>query len=244
MNVTIDINADVGEGKGNDAVLMPMLSSCSIACGGHFGTDETMRETVQLAKKFHVKIGAHPSFPDRDNFGRKVLTLTKSELSEAVFNQLLHFYAVCETEEIPVHHIKLHGALYNYAAKDAPTADAIVEAIVATKVRPKLYVPYESILAKKAENLLPLVFEAFIDRRYNDNLSLVDRTLENAIIHDPEAAWLQLKEMVQKGLVTTVNNTKNAITASTFCIHGDHKNALAILTFITSKLKEHSIVVK
>ena len=138
---TIDINSDLGEGMDNDPLIMPLISSCNIACGGHYGDEESMRTTVRLAMKHKVKIGAHPAFPDKDNFGRKVLTMTKSELCQSVFDQLLHFYAICEIENAPVHHIKLHGALYNYAAKDAPTADAVVEAIVATKIRPKFYVP-------------------------------------------------------------------------------------------------------
>ncbi|MCW9037555.1 LamB/YcsF family protein, partial [Altibacter sp.] len=191
----IDINADLGEGTGNDENIMPLITSCSIACGGHYGTDVSMRTAVQLAKKHHVGVGAHPSFPDRDHFGRKVLSMTKSELTRSIFDQLIHFYAVCETEAVSVHHIKLHGALYNYAAVDAPTADAVVEAIIATKIRPKLYVPHRSILAKKAENLLPLVFEAFIDRRYNDDLSLVDRSKKGALIESPQQAWQQLLEM-------------------------------------------------
>lgn len=238
---TIDINSDLGEGTGNDEKIMPLISSCNIACGGHYGDDETMRTTVRLAMKHGVKIGAHPAFPDKDNFGRKVLTMTKSELCQSVFDQLLRFYAICETEEAPVHHIKLHGALYNYAAKDAPTADAVVEAIVATKVRPKLYVPHNSVLAGKAKNLMPLVFEAFIDRSYNNDLSLVSRSEENAIIHDPEQAWLQLHGMVVRNEVTTVSGVTKPITASTYCIHGDHPNSVAILEHIHSQLNKEAI---
>ncbi len=242
--MTIDINSDLGEGTGNDPEIMPLISSCNIACGGHYGDEESMRTTVRLALKHNVKIGAHPAFPDKDNFGRKVLTLTKSELSESVFNQLLQFYAVCETEDAPVHHIKLHGALYNYAAKDAPTADAVVEAIVATKIRPKLYVPYNSILAGKAENLMPLVFEAFIDRAYNEDLSLVARGTEGAIIHDPELAWEQLLAMASRQEVTTIGGVTRAITASTYCIHGDHPNSVAILKYIHDRLIEFGIAWK
>ncbi|MBZ0328212.1 MAG: LamB/YcsF family protein [Altibacter sp.] len=243
MIKSIDINADLGEGAGLDAKIMPLISSCSIACGGHFGDSESMLETLLLAKKHQVKVGAHPSFPDRDNFGRKVITLTKRELTDTVFHQLLHFFAICETEDIPVHHIKLHGALYNYAAIDAPTADAVVEAIVATKIRPKLYVPYHSILAKKAENLLPLVYEAFIDRRYTDALSLVPRTDKNAVIDAAELAWNQLYEIIHTGYVTTISGEKRELIASTFCIHGDHENSVEILKYIRKQLNLHQILV-
>lgn len=238
---SIDINADLGEGAGFDAELMPLISSCNIACGGHFGDEHSMRTTVQLAKKWEVKVGAHPSFPDTDHFGRKVLSMTKNDLRESVFEQLLAFYAVCETEDISVNHIKLHGALYNYAAKDAATADAVVEAVTATKLRPKLYVQHGSILHKKAENLLPLVFEAFIDRAYNSDLSLVSRDHSQALIEEPKRAWQQLFSMINRGVVPTIDLGEKQIVATTFCIHGDHKNSVAILKYIHEQLKYHSI---
>ena len=241
---TIDINADLGEGSPYDAQLMPLISSCSIACGGHYGNETTMETAIQLAKKYTVKIGAHPSFPDVDNFGRKVLTMTKSELSESIFQQLIRFYAVCEYEDVPVHHIKLHGALYNYAAIDAPAADAVVDAIVATKLRPKLYVPPNSILSEKAKNLLPLVFEAFIDRRYEQDLSLVYRTQSNAIITIAEDAWKQLKSMVIDREVVTIDGQIKPIDATTFCIHGDNPEALEILRYIHKQVSDHQIILR
>jgi len=237
----IDINADLGEGSGNDAQIMPLISSCNIACGGHYGDETSMRTAIRLAKKHGVKIGAHPAFPDKDNFGRKVLTLTKSELTETIFNQLLSFYAVSEIEEAQIHHIKLHGALYNYAAKDAATADAVVEAIVATKIRPNLYVPAHSILARKAQNIVPLIFEAFIDRRYNDDLSLVSRDQEGAIIHAAEDAWLQLHKMATQKEVVSIAGNNTEIVASTYCIHGDHPNSVDILKYIHKQLRDHSM---
>ena len=237
----IDINADLGEGSGFDEAIMPLIASCSIACGGHYGTDETMRTAIRLAKKNKVKIGAHPSFPDKDNFGRKIITMTKKELTATVFDQLLHFFAVCETEEATVNHIKLHGALYNYAAKDAPTADAVVEAIIDTKVRPKLYVQYNSVLHRKAENLLPLEFEAFIDRRYNDDLSLVSRSEEGALITNPESAWKQLFKMFSENAIETVTGTVKPIRASTYCIHSDNKHSVEILQYIHNQMKQHEL---
>ena len=239
----IDLNADLGEGTGNDEYIMPYISSCSIACGGHYGNEETMQATIKLATKHNVKIGAHPSFPDEDNFGRRVLTMTKSELTESIFQQVLRFQAVCEMAEVPLHHIKLHGALYNYAAIDAPTADAVVEGIIATKLRPKLYVPHHSILAKKADNLLPVVYEAFIDRRYNNDFSLLSRDEKDALIQNPVDAWQQLYDMIALNKVTTIDGSEKTIIASTYCIHGDHQNSIEILRFIHSKLLENSIEV-
>ena len=238
---TIDINADLGEGSLNDAQLMPLISSCSIACGGHFGNETTMRTAVQLAKKHKVKIGAHPSYPDVKNFGRKVLPIPKNLLSEAVHQQLVRFISICESEYIQVHHIKLHGALYNYAAIDTPTADAVLEGIMATQVRPKLYVPYGSVLAKKAKPLLPLEYEAFIDRTYNDDLSLVSRTEKDAVIYEPNPAWSQLQLMVENNLVQTRKLNKVSIVANTYCIHSDTPNVIEILSFIRQQMKQFHI---
>ena len=237
----IDINADLGEGTGNDEAVMPFISSCSIACGGHFGNKTTMLSTIELAKEHSVKVGAHPSYPDADNFGRKILSLPKSELKESILGQLVDFYKACEVGEVPVHHIKLHGALYNYTAINAPTADAVLEAIMDSGERPKLYVPYDSILAKKAENRLPLVYEAFIDRRYNDDLTLLTRSDSAAVIKSSEEAWNQLLTMFYKKEVQTVQGNKQTINASTFCIHGDNRNCIEILQYIRDRMKAHSL---
>jgi len=243
VNRTIDINADLGEGSGRDEQLMPLISSCSIACGGHYGNDATMCQAIRLAKKYNVKVGAHPSFPDTDNFGRKVITMTKNELKTAIHEQLIRFYKICDAEETPIHHIKLHGALYNYAAIDAPTADAVVEAIIGSKRRPKLYLQHNSIVHKKAENLLPLAFEAFIDRRYTAQGTLVPRSEKNAVLTNAEKAWDQLEDIVENKKVSTVSGESISLEATTFCIHGDNEHAVTTLKFIHSKLKEKKITV-
>lgn len=240
-HIYIDINADLGEGAANDEAIMPLISSCSIACGGHAGNEDSIRKTLKLAKKNNVKVGAHPAFPDRDNFGRQVMSMTKSELTESIQSQLHTFFDLCVEENMDINHVKLHGALYNYAAKNAPTADAVVEAIIATKKRPKLYVPANSVLARKAENLLPLVYEAFIDRQYMDDLSLVARSEPDALIEDPQQAWAQLKQMVMNQTVTTRSGIQKEIEAMTFCIHGDHVGSIDILKHIHNKLSKSTI---
>ncbi len=232
---TININADLGEGTGNDAALMPMLASCSIACGGHYGDEDTMRTAVRLAKKYGVKIGAHPSFPDLENFGRERLTITRAALQKTVYEQIMRLVAICNEEEVELHHVKPHGALYNYAAIDAPTADAIVEAILETKLRPKLYTQHDSILYHKANNLLPIVPEAFIDRGYTPDLKLKPRSEAGALIASPEMAWAQLRGFIFDQKVSTDDGFKSII-AQTFCLHSDHKNAVEILAFIKERL--------
>jgi UPF0271 protein len=235
----VNINADLGEGTGNDAALMPMLASCSIACGGHYGDEDTMRTAVQLAKKYGVKVGAHPSFPDVENFGRERLTMTKQELQKTIYEQIMRLVVICNEEEVELHHVKPHGALYNYAAIDAPTADAIVEAILKTGLRPKLYTQHDSILYHKAKNLLPIVPEAFIDRGYAPTLKLKPRSEAGALITLPEMAWEQLKGFIIDQKVNTSEGFKD-IEAETFCIHSDHKGSIEILAFIKKKLSEYN----
>ena len=240
---TIDINADLGEGTGFDIQLMPLISSCSIACGGHYGTEKTMRTTIQLAKKHGVKVGAHPSYQDRLNFGREVIEMTKEGLKKTIVDQLKTFHKICAAEEITVHHIKLHGALYNYAGIDPTTADAVLNAIEETELQAKLYVQHGSVLHKKAANVLPLLFEAFIDRAYQADGRLVPRNYPQAIIETAEKAWKQLYGMVSRGVVGCINGEEIPLVASTFCIHGDHPNSVPILNYINQQCKSHFIQV-
>ena len=237
----IDINADLGEGIGPDPLIMPWISSCNIACGGHAGDFETIRETILLAKQHGVAVGAHPSFPDRDNFGRVILQMSKEDLTASIFEQILAFSAICEELEVEFHHLKLHGALYNYAARDAATSDAVIKALELTGLRPILYLPFNSVLHHKAENLFPLCFEAFIDRRYEADGSLRARKYPDAIIHDPQTAWEQLSQMIMSGRLTTINGEVISLKASTYCLHSDHPNSLQIIQYIRNQMEVHQI---
>jgi UPF0271 protein len=237
----IDINADLGEGSGNDEKLMPLISSCSIACGGHYGDEKSMLKAIRLAKKHNVLVGVHPSFADSENFGRKIISITEKELSETIFQQITNFKKLCVLEGISIHHVKLHGALYNLSSVDDLTAEAVLKGILKANAKAKLYVPYDSKLAIKAKKLLPLVYEAFIDRRYNDDLTLVKRNIDRAIITNAEDAWNQLFEMVMQQKITTNSGLKKEIIASSFCVHGDHVNAVEILKYLRMQMKIHSI---
>ena len=125
----IDINCDLGEGAGNDAQLMPLISSCNIACGGHYGDTDSIREAVRLALKYNVRIGAHPSYPDTENFGRKVMNCSPEELKQSIQEQLRLIQTVCEEEGAIISHVKLHGALYNKTSEDEELAKTVLEAI-------------------------------------------------------------------------------------------------------------------
>lgn len=232
----IDINCDLGEGMGNDALLMPYLDSCNIACGGHYGDHHSMQETILLAKENGVKIGAHPSYPDKENFGRKILSLPPETLQQSLYQQISTFKQQCQICEVEMHHIKLHGALYNQVVGDAELAALVLNVFAAIAPEIKIYVPFQSIIALLAEDYFHIVHEAFIDRRYHDDLTLVAREQEGAVINDPQAAWQQLSQILNHKTVATIEGHDTAIKAQTFCLHGDEKNAVNLLKYIRTCL--------
>lgn len=244
MVKTIDINCDLGEGIGNDQQLMTLISSCSIACGGHYGDETSIYETLLLAKKFNVKVGAHPSFPDMPNFGRVPLSMTSEALTETIVSQVKVFEKVCKKLDMSIHHVKLHGALYNLAATDTDVAKAVIAALKNCKFKAALYVPPHSVIGNLAKSDFELIYEAFIDRRYNPDLTLVSRAQnEKAIIANPEDAWIQLKNMIFDKTVLTSNGSFQHINAATFCLHGDHPQAVELLKYIHKQLQINSITI-
>ncbi|MCA0133180.1 5-oxoprolinase subunit PxpA [Winogradskyella alexanderae] len=241
----IDINADLGEGIGNDELLMPLLSSCNIACGGHAGNEISMRMVLGLAKKHKVNIGAHPSFPDPENFGRKVMEMEAEALINSLTDQILALKDIADELDLQINHIKPHGALYNLIAVDKNAAITVIQAIEKLDFKTKLYAPYNSVIARLAtENNIEVVFEAFADRNYNDDLTLVSRKKDNAIIHKEEEVLSHILEMVKKQKVTSVNGRKLDIKASTFCVHGDTKNAVEILKYLNEELPKRRVEIE
>jgi UPF0271 protein len=240
----IDFNCDVGEGVENEHLLMPYISCCSIACGGHFGDEKSIDETIQLAIENKVKIGAHPSFPDKENFGRKMMSISDDELHKSIIFQLDIFLERLHRKNAKLHHIKAHGALYHLIAKDKKAATVFVNAIKKYVEKAYLYVPYNSEIEKVAvENNINIKYEAFADRNYNNDLSLVSRTKSNAIISNPSEVYEHVLNMIQNDCVKTVSNSLIKIKADTFCIHGDNQNALEILQEVTVLLKTQYIQV-
>ncbi|MFK8046009.1 MAG: 5-oxoprolinase subunit PxpA [Crocinitomicaceae bacterium] len=244
MAKLIDINCDLGEGAGNDAQLMPYLSSCNIACGGHFGGKQTITDTIGLAKKHHVKVGAHPSFPDRENFGRKLMTISDRELQKSIHHQIMNFKQLCDEENVELNHIKLHGALYNLAANSADMAQLMMETFAQTGLHCKLYVPYQSELSKIKQNQFETCHEAFIDRSYNADLSLVNRSEKNALITSPEQGWKQLYQIIKHQEITSIQGEKITILADTFCIHGDQDKAVEMMGYIYNQLHKNNLRIK
>jgi UPF0271 protein len=226
----IQINCDVGEGVGNEVELMPFIHHCNIACGGHAGDAISMNEMVELAQKHKVGIGAHPSYPDPVNFGRKPFDIKSKDLIHSISKQIESLLKITRCQKAIVTHIKAHGALYNDIAKNEVLARAYLNAVRRYKINVKLVVPYNSIIAKLAiEQGFTAVYEAFADRNYNDDLSLVSRGKENAILTDISAILKHVKSMKVSGSVVTVNNRKIKITADTFCVHSDTSNAIEIV---------------
>lgn len=240
--LTIDINCDLGEGIGNEAALMPLISSCNIACGGHAGNKSTMEAVVSLAQNYNVKIGAHPSFPDREHFGRKIMKLSSEDLHHTLYQQTYKLKTILDSRHLPLHHVKPHGALYNLSVTDSEIASVVVDVIMRFGPGIKLYTPYDSVISKIAiDKGLEVKYEAFIDRNYNDDLNLISRRHNNALIHDPEAMFEHVKRMIFDGNVKTINGVEVPMKAETFCVHGDHNNVVNNLKHIITKLKQVNV---
>lgn len=244
MKRAIDINVDVGEGINNESLLMPFISSCNIACGGHAGDLNTMRTVVKLAKEYHVKIGAHPSYPDKENLGRKTMEISHSRLFKSLRSQINSLIKVLRIENAMLHHIKPHGALYNNATINKSTADVIIEVLKSISLPLKLYVPFNSVISELAEKEnIPIVYEAFADRNYNDDLTLVSRNDKNAIILNPDEMFEHVFRMITKQKVKTLNGVEVQIKADTFCVHGDNPKVVHLIKNLRNKLEENHIII-
>lgn len=235
-----DINCDLGEGIGNDELIIPYITSANIACGYHAGDINTMKQTIESCIKNNVAIGAHPSFYDRENFGRTVIQLSVADIYELITQQLIIFNEVADSYDQKVNHVKPHGALYNLAAKDPSIAKAIAKAVYDFDNTLLLYGLSGSHSISEA-NLKGLTYanEVFADRTYQDDGSLTPRSHANALINDSGKAVQQVLQMVKEGVVTTISGKKIAIIADTICIHGDHKNAVALAKAIHKAIEQN-----
>lgn len=237
----IHINCDLGEGGKFDKELMPLISACNIACGGHAGTLESMHETVALALENNVEIGAHPSYPDKKNFGRESLEMTPENLKQTLVAQIMSLKQIVEAEGGLLHHIKPHGALYNDAAKDENIANIVIDSILEFEENYPLYAPENSVISRLAQGKLPVIFEAFADRNYTPNYQLVSRAKSNAVITEKQAVFDHLFAMVKEGKIRCENGEEISCNATTFCIHSDTPNAVEILEYLHQKLGENNL---
>ena len=247
LHPTIDLNADLGEGFGHsrsseDQALLDVVSSANIACGFHAGDSTTMRDTVRAAASRGVSIGAHPSYPDIPGFGRRELGLSPKEIRFHVVYQLRTFRDICMAENARVVYVKPHGALYNRAVKDSAAADAIVQAI--SDVDPLLILLglAGSEMARAARrSSLSFAAEAFADRAYKPDGSLVPRKEPGALIHDVQASVKRAIAMVKSNTITADDGTTLGVVAQSLCVHGDNPDALPMLRELRAALESSGV---
>lgn len=240
--MNIDLNADLGEGCASDAALLQLVSSANIACGFHAGDAQTMLASVREALKNGVAIGAHPSFPDRENFGRTAMTLPPETVYAQTLYQIGALAAIARAEGGVMRHVKPHGMLYNQAAKDPPLADAIARAVHACDPLLILVGLAGSELIRAGEHYgLMTRQEVFADRGYQADGSLVPRTQPGALVEDEEHALAQTLGMVESGRVKSITGEWANVVAQTVCIHGDGEHALAFARRLRAAFEERSI---
>ncbi|MDZ4794823.1 MAG: 5-oxoprolinase subunit PxpA [Bacteroidota bacterium] len=232
------INCDLGEGCGNDELIMPFITAANIACGYHSGDVTTMQQTIDMALEQGVAIGAHPSFYDRDNFGRTMMHLPEQELYELIIQQLLIFKEVADAAGQRVNHVKPHGALYNLSARDALTANVIAKAVKGFDPSLILYGLSGSHSISEAKALgLKTASEVFADRTYQDDGSLTPRSQPGALIEVKDEVVQQILQMIKEGTVRTVTGKIIPIIAETICIHGDGKQAVEFAKAIHAAIR-------
>ena len=226
---TIDLNADLGEGCEFDVELMGIVSSCNIACGGHAGDPRSMAATVDLAVANEVAIGAHPSYPDRPGFGRASHFQSGEKLRKSLVNQLDTLYGVVRSAGQSLTHVKPHGALYNDAAGDRTVAKILLQAVQDVCGNVAIVGPPKSELERiAAEKNLTFIVEAFVDRAYLPDGSLVPRSEPNAVHADMNTITTQAITLATKNMLTAENGEVLEVNADTLCIHGDTANAAEI----------------
>ena len=243
----IDLNCDLGESYGKmtsqyDEIIMPYLSSCNIACGFHSGDPMTMEHTVEMAMQHGAAIGAHPSFPDLQGFGRRVMHIPQAELTAIIRYQIAALKGMTEALGGTLHHVKPHGALYNFAAKNEAAAQAVINAVKSIDAKLIIYGLPNSFLEKKATQAdLPFAKEAFADRRYERDGSLRTRTHEDAVIEQENEVLAQVKMMVSEKQVSTHDGEIIPLEADTICLHSDTQGAAHLARQIYEMLTSNGI---
>jgi UPF0271 protein len=239
--ISIDFNADLGEGIPHEKELMAYLNSCNIACGGHFGDKQTITDTLFAAKFHRLKIGAHPSYPDKENFGRVIQNIEKKVLYQSLLDQLLLFKEICDSLEIPIHHIKPHGALYNQAAIDEEITQTILDIMEDYFPGVMLMGLPKSITEKLAKQReFGFIKEAFADRQYQDNGLLVPRSESGSVLCNNQEVFQQVRNIIFNKKIITRSGNEIFMEADSICFHGDNQNALSYLKFTSTQINHHA----
>jgi UPF0271 protein len=228
----ININCDLGESSKlhsteNDPLLLEIVNSANIACGYHAGDKPTMEKTIEISKKNKVSIGAHPSFNDPENFGRKRLNLPSSEITKLIIDQINILSNVAVKAGVKVTHVKPHGALNNMACENYDLAKVISESIMQVDKELIFLVPTGSQMEKAGKKLgMKIATEIFADRNYEDDGNLVSRSKENAMITDPEIAKKHVIKMVESQALNCYSGKQIPCEIDSICVHGDGKSAV------------------
>lgn len=238
----IDINCDMGEGMSNDAELMPLISSANIACGFHAGDEDTMRRTIELALQHNVAIGAHPGFPDRENFGRTEMNFPEEDIVAIVSEQVYQLLDLVFAMGGKLKHVKPHGALYNMSARNYSLAAAIANAVYEIDDQLVLFGLSGSLSIQAAKDIgLATANEVFADRTYQDDGLLTPRTQPNALITNNHEAAQQVLQMILKKQVSTITGKIIPLGCDTICVHGDGQHAMLFAQQINQLLQKHQI---
>jgi len=241
---TIDFNCDLGEGIGNEAAIMPFISSANIACGYHAGDENTIWQTVELCLKYNVAIGAHPSFLDKENFGRIEMKLDADDIYDLVTQQLIIIDEIISEFDTSLHHVKPHGALYNLSGKNKVVAKTIANAVKDYNKELILFGLSGSYSVKEAEKAgLKTCNEVFADRKYMDDGSLMSRNIQGSLINDTNEAVKQALQLVKGEKITTGSGKKIKLKADTICLHGDGAHAVEFAKSINEVFKKEGILI-
>ncbi len=246
----ININCDLGEtskfcSTENDPQLLSIVNSANVACGYHAGDEPTMKKTVEISKKNGVSIGAHPSFNDRENFGRKRLSLSPKEITSLIIDQINILAEIAEKNSMKVTHVKPHGALNNMACEDFELANTIAKSIIQTNKELIFLVPAGSEMEKAGKKLkMKVASEIFADRNYEDDGNLVSRSKSNALITDPEIAKKHVIKMVQNQSINCFSGKQIKCEIDSICVHGDGKSAVNTAKMIKRGLIESGVNLK
>lgn len=241
----VDLNADLAEGFAADGALLQRVTSANICCGVHAGGAAETARALVWAKQYGVRVGAHPSFPDREHFGRRTMTLPADELRAWLLYQLGAVQALCADAGVELAYVKPHGALYNQSAQDEALAELLAQTVRDFNPNLKFMGLSGSLHIRAAEAAgLQTVSEVFADRRYLPNGTLVPRSREDAVVASDEEAVAQVLQMVREGCVTAVDGSRVAVRADSVCLHGDGTHALEFADKIRAALQEHGIAVR
>lgn len=243
----IDLNCDMGESfgiykLGEDEAAMPLVTSINVACGFHASDPTNIWKTIKLAKKYGVAVGAHPAFPDLVGFGRRAIVSSLEEIKADVIYQIGAVKAFCDVENVPMQHVKVHGALYNLAEKDEKIAQAIGEAIKVVDENLIMLCMANSKMVEGAKNAgVRYVEEVFADRAYTNEGNLVARSMAGAVIHDPAEIAERVLGMVKEQKVKSIDGKDVPLNAQTICVHGDTMGAVDIIKSIKDRLVKEGL---